>query len=574
MKSLQRSFIFIKPYWLTALVAFVSMIVVSLLGLVSPQFVKRIIDDGITPKNMSAIWSGVALLLGAALLRAVFQFLQTYLAERVSQNSAFDMRNRLFNQMTSLSFSYHDQQQTGQLMTRITSDVDIVRMFLGNGLLQLIGSVITLIVAAVVLISMNWQLALIELLSIPIIFVILGFFMARVRPLFGVTQAKLGALNTILQENLAGARVVRAFAREPFETERYSGVNKELQDVSLNVNRRLSVTFPLLFFVVSIATMLVVLVGGNQVINSQMSIGSLVAFNSYLTVLIMPVMAFGFLSAQISRAGISSERIFEVLDTTADIKDKADAKELINVKGRVEFKNVSFKFAGAERNTLTDVSFVAEPGQTVAIIGRTGSGKSSIINLIPRFYDARKGQVLIDDQDVRDVTLDSLRSVIGIVLQDVVLFSGSIRDNIAYGKPSATDEEIFAATKAAQAHDFILAFPDGYNTIIGERGVGLSGGQKQRIAIARTLLLKPSILIFDDSTSSVDAETEYQIQQALDQLMSDCTSFVIAQRLSTVRNADMILLMDDGKLIAKGKHEDLLRESAMYGEILDSQIKK
>lgn len=571
-QALRRSLSFLKPYGLITLGAFISMVMVSVLGLLTPQLLKFIVDEGITPKLAGNIWQGVALLIGAAAVRAAFTFAQTYLAERVSQNVAFDLRNQIFNKLSTLSFSYHDQQQTGQLMTRVTSDVDVLRQFIGGGLLQLIGSVIVLIAAAAVLISMNWQLALIELACIPIIFVFLGYFIARVRPLFSKAQERLGKLTTILQENLAGIRVVRAFAREPHETSRYRGANQLLMDVNIDAAKRISVTFPLLFLIVNIATMLVVLVGGIQVINQQLSVGDLVAFNSYLAALLQPVFQFGFLAASISRSGASAERIFEVLDVESEVKDKANAKPLPAIKGRVEFKNAAFKFAGADRPTLSDVSFVVEPGQTVAILGRTGSGKSSIINLIPRFYDVRSGSVLIDGYDVRDVTLTSLRSQIGIVLQDAVLFSGSIRENLAYGKMDASDDEIVAAAKAAQAHDFIMAFPDRYDTIIGERGVGLSGGQKQRIAIARTLLLKPAILIFDDSTSSVDAETEYQIQQALDELMQGRTSFVIAQRISTVRNADLILLMDEGKLVAHGKHEELLRDNHMYGEILDSQV--
>ena len=572
MKPLLRSLGYLKPYGLIALGAFLAMVLVNVLGLASPRIQGAIIDAGITPKALDVIAQGVALLLGAALVRALFNFAQTYLAEQISQNVAFDLRNQIFNKLTSLSFSYHDQQQTGQLMTRVTSDVDVLRQFIGGGLLQLIGSVIVLVAAAVILIGLNLQLALIELAAIPVIFFILGFFIARVRPLFNRSQVVLGRLNTVLQENLAGIRVVRAFAREPYETARYSEENGQLRDVNIEASKRISLSFPALFLVVNLATLAVILVGGLQVINNALSIGLLVAFNQYLAALLQPVFAFGFLSASISRAQVSAERIFEVLDTENDVRERPGAQALPAVQGRVEFKRVTFKFAGADRNTLSDVSFVAQPGTTVAIVGKTGSGKSSIINMIPRFYDPKAGQVLIDGVDVRDVTLDSLRAAIGIVLQDTILFSGSIRNNIAYGRQDATDEEVVAAAQAAQAHEFISAMPQGYNTLVGERGVGLSGGQKQRIAIARTLLLKPAILIFDDSTSSVDAETEYQIQTALDELMQGRTSFVIAQRISTVRNAELILVLDNGQLVAHGRHEDLLRTSNLYGEILDSQI--
>lgn len=548
------------------------MVLVNVLSLLSPLILQRIVDDGITPKVGGVIASGVAMLLGTALLRALASFVQTYLGELVSQDVAFDLRNKIFGKLTNMSFSQFDQQQTGQMMTKVTNDVDTLRQFLGNGLLQLVGAFITLIVAAVLLLRINVQLGLIELASIPFMFAVLGVFLATARPLFTASQVALGKLNTVLQENLAGMRLVRAFAREPHETARYGTINEEYREINMQAARRISLTFPSLFLIINIATLAVLMVGGRQVIGGDIPLGQLVAFNSFLAALLQPVFQFGFLSAQVARAGVSAERIFDVLDSESEVKDRPNAKPLANVKGRVEFRDVSFRFAGAERNTLSNVSFVAEPGETIAILGRTGSGKSSVINLIPRFYDVRSGAVLIDGVDVRDYTLKSLRDALGIVLQDVVLFSGTLRDNLKYGAQNANDAQMIEAAKIAQAHDFIQQMPQGYDTVIGERGVGLSGGQKQRVSIARTLLSKPNILVFDDSTSSVDAETEYQIQQALDSLVKGRTSFIIAQRISTIRNADRILLIDDGRLVAQGKHEDLLRDDALYGEILDSQV--
>jgi len=565
---------YLGPYKLLSAGAFLSLIISQAMNLLTPQLLRRVIDDGVTPKNLGVIETmGIALIV-LAVVKGVFTFLQSYLAEKLSQNVAYDMRNLIFNKITTLSFSYHDQQQTGQLMTRVTSDVELVRQFLGNALLQLIGSVIVVVGVVFALVQMNWKLALIELAALPVIMVILIYFLSKVRPLFSVVQGKLSALNTILQENLAGMRVVRAFAREPYEYDRYTKINAELKDINLTVNRASAGTFPLLFTVVSLALTVVTLAGGLQVIDGQLTVGELVAFSTYLAVLIMPMFAFGFLSAFVSRASVSAERIFEVLDAESEVKDKPGAISLPLVNGKVEFRHVSFKFAGAERWTLDDVNFVVQPNSKVAIVGRTGSGKSSITNLIPRFYDPQKGAVLIDDHDIKDVTLDSLRHDIGIVLQDTILFSGTIKENIAYGKPDATDEEVMAAAKAAQAHDFITEIPEGYNAQIGERGVGLSGGQKQRLAIARALLLKPRLVIFDDSTSAVDAQTEYLIQKALQDMLNafSCTSFVIAQRFSSVRNADLILLVDGGKIVAQGTHEELLRDSALYGEILDTQF--
>ncbi|GAB4114486.1 MAG: ABC transporter ATP-binding protein [Roseiflexaceae bacterium] len=600
MKALQRVMIFLKPYWLITLGAFISLALTSATNLVGPQILSQLIDQGITAKNTDVlIWSSV-LLVVVAVIRGVFSFTQGFWAEKVSQSAAYDMRNDLFAKIQNLSFSYHDRAQTGQLMTRITSDVDQVRTFISMGLIQMISALAMLIGSIVMLININWQLALMTLMVIPVIAVVLGYFIQVVRPMFGIIQERLGVLNTILQENLAGVRVVQAFAREPYEWERYTNANQSLLEANIRSVQAMSSSFPLVFFFSNIGTLIVIWAGGFQVIGGSLSIGALVAFNGYLALLIMPLMQIGFISAQIARAGVSAERMFDILDAQSEITDKPGAQPLPAVQGQVRFEGVSFGYfvkqvkpaeqaakkpggrptggmggmgAGPQDNLiLRGVSFTAEPGMTVAIMGKTGSGKSTIINLIPRFYDTSAGRVLIDGHDVRDVQIESLRSQIGIVLQDTTLFSGSIRENIAYGRPDASEAEVIAASEAAQAHAFISGFPDGYETVIGERGVTLSGGQRQRIAIARAILRDPRILILDDSTSAVDAETEYQIQQALDRLMAGRTSFVIAQRISTVRSADLILLLDQGRIAAMGTHDDLLRESALYGEIIDSQF--
>lgn len=573
MVSLRRASGYLRHYWLTTLGAFISLLLVTAGSLVMPQVLRLVIDAGITAKNAQVIVLGALGIIGVALVRALFSFLQGYLSEKASQGVAYDLRNVLYHKIESLSFSYHDQSQTGQLMTRVTSDVEAVRQFTGQGVLQLITSMLMLLGSAAILIQMNWKLALIALLTIPVMLVAIGQFIRQVSPMFSRVQAKLGALNTVLQENLVGVRVVQAFAREPYEAERYRRVNQDLLDQNLTVVRMFSGNFPIVFFVYNLGILGVVWLGGLQVIGGDLTIGSLTAFLTYLNFLIMPVMMLGMQSAAISRADASAKRIFEVVDAESEVVDRPGATQLPPVMGRVAFEDVSFRYVGSDSDTLSHVDFVAEPGQTVAILGATGSGKSSIINLIPRFYDVTGGRVTIDGIDVRDVTLESLRAQIGIVLQETTLFSGSIRDNIAFGRPEATLEEINAAAQAAQADDFIQSMPQDYDTPVEERGTTLSGGQKQRIAIARALILNPRILILDDSTSSVDAETEYHLQQALARLMQGRTSFVITQRISTVRNADLILVLDKGKVTASGTHAALLAESELYAEIVGSQLR-
>jgi ATP-binding cassette subfamily B multidrug efflux pump len=574
MHSLRRAITYLRPHWLTAVGAVVSLILVTAGNLAIPQLIRWVIDQGITLGQMQAIVWGAVGLIGVAVVRGLFNFTQGYWSEKASQNVAFDVRNALFDKIQSLSFSYHDRAQTGQLMTRLTSDVEMVRQFTGMGLFQFINALVMLFGSAVLLLIMNWRLALIALAVIPLMALIVGRFMMVIRPLFGQVQARLGALNTVLQENLAGVRVVKAFAREPFEADRFRTANQAYLKINLQTVRAFSTNFPLFFLMFNLGTLSIVWFGGNMVISDALSLGELAAFMTYLNFMIFPMMMIGMLSAMTARATASARRIFEILDAQSEVVDSPGAVPLPPIHGRVAFEDVSFRYVGGERDTLSQVSFVAEPGQTVAILGATGSGKSTIINLIPRFYDISEGQVTLDGHDIRDVTLDSLRSQIGIVLQETTLFSGIIRDNIAYGRPNASDQEVIEAAKAAQAHEFIMEMPEGYRTRVGERGVGLSGGQRQRIAIARALLIDPRILILDDSTSSVDAETEYQIQQALERLMVGRTSFVIAQRISTVRNAELILVLDQGRLAGMGTHKALLAESPLYAEILYSQLRK
>jgi ATP-binding cassette, subfamily B, multidrug efflux pump len=574
LSAVSRSLGYLRTYKGEAIGAFAALLLSSGASLATPQLIAYAIDDGITPRRLNVILLAVGGLVAAALLRGMFQFLQGYLAERASQGVAYDLRNDLFAKIERLGFSYYDRVETGQLVTRLTSDVEQIRTFTGSGVVQLAAAAVMLAGTTALLFSLDWRLALVALVIVPVIFVLLLRFVRRIGPLFRGVQQTLGRLNSVLQEDLAGIRVIRTFAREDYEISRYRSVNDELLERNLTTVRTFSNNFPFVFLLANLGTLAIILFGGLQVIGGSLSIGELVAFNTYLGFLLFPILTIGFLAAGISRAGASSQRVFEVLDAPLEVQDAPNAVPLPPISCRVEFDEVSFRYPGDEREILRDVSFTAEPGQTVAILGTTGSGKSTLVNLLPRFYDVTRGSVRLDGHDVRGVTLASLRSQIGIVMQSSLLFSGSVRDNIAYGKPDATQEEVEAAAHAARADEFIRALPEGYDTLIGERGVGLSGGQRQRIAIARALLIDPRLLILDDSTSAVDAETEAAIQESLDQLMRESyrTVFVIAQRVSTVRDAGLILVLDEGGIAARGTHEELLRDSELYNEILGSQI--
>lgn len=507
-----------------------------------------------------------------AVLRGVFAFLQAYWAEKNSQAVAYDLRNDLYSKIQRLSFSYHDKNQTGQLMIRATDDVEKVRLFIGQGLLQLVGAVILLTGTLIILFSTNVKLALTTLPILPIAFVLFMVFGGLSQPLFIKVQQKLSVLNTILQENLAGIKVIKAFTREKEQQAKFRTAANASMEQSITVSRLFTFLFPLIFLIANLGQAAVMNVGGKEIITGALSLGEWQEFSLYLIYLFLPVAQFGFIITQLGQASASAARIFEILDAKSDITDKPNAVKLPDVKGDVKFENVTFRYFSGGEPVLANVSFEAKPGQTIALLGATGSGKTTIINLLPRFYDPTEGRITIDSIDLRDVKLDSLRSQIGIVLQETTLFSGSIRENIAFGKPDASDEQIIAAAKAAQAHDFISSFPEGYNTHVGERGTTLSGGQKQRVAIARALLLDPRILILDDSTSSVDLATEAALQKALDVLMKGRTSFVIAQRISTVMNADKIIVLDKGSVVAEGKHKELMEESPIYAEIYNSQI--
>ena len=535
-----------------------------------PQLLGMFVDRGVSQGDFNFVLLMAGAIVAASLVRAGGEFSRSYMAERISQLVARDFRNELFAHYQNLSFGYHDRARTGQLMSRATSDVESVMRFTGMGATMMLQVIVLVTVTIVLMVRIDLALTLLAMATIPAIGGLAIVTGSTLRPLFRTLQEETAELNTVLQENLTGHRVVRAFARESEQTEKFDGHNRALQTASIRIMRMFAIRGPLMTAIAGLGTVAVLWVGGNRVIAGDLSLGVLVAFNAYLLTLVMPVRMLGFMVNMSARAIASGERIFEILDAQSPVQEKTNAISVGRLQGQVSFDNVTFLYD--REPVLRDVSLNAQPGQVFGILGMTGSGKTSLINLIPRFYDVQRGAIRIDGHDLRDLQLESLRRQIGIVLQDTYLFSASIRENIAYGRAGALFDEIVEAAKAAKAHDFIMDIPNGYDTLLGERGITLSGGQRQRIAITRALLMDPRILILDDATSSVDVQTEVEIQQALERLMEGRTTFIIAQRLSSVRQADQIIVLEQGSIIAQGHHDQLLSESRLYRAMLGQQL--
>ena len=572
MKNLIRTAAFLRPYAWQVTASLVMLLTLTGLNLLVPRIIQNVIDDGLLRGDTSNLVRSALLLLGLGLGSALLGMGNRYSSEWVATHVGYDLRNRMYDHIQYLPFAYHDHAQSGQLISRCIEDVRAIERFAGSSIPELVRFVLLTVGILAVMMSANVTLAVIALLPMIPLILMTGNFGTKIGKLFFAVDMAVGEVSNRLQENVTGVQVVRAFAREDYEIRRFEAANKDVYNKWLHVIYEWAKIMPTTNWLITIGTILILYFGGRMVIDGALTIGGVVAFNAYLLMLAEPAQALTGLVNAGGEAAAGAQRVFEVLDTAPEIRSREDAVTLSTLIGEVEFRNVSLKYQDEKVSSLRGVNLQVKRNQIVALIGQTGSGKTSLINLIPRFYDVSDGAVLVDGQDVRDVELTSLRRQIGIVLQTSLLFSDTIKANIAYGRPDATDEEIFAAAKAAQAHEFIEGFTHGYETIVGERGVTLSGGQRQRVAIARALLMDPRILILDDSLSSVDTQTEKLIQSALDELMEGRTTFVIAHRLSTVRRADMILVMDKGQIVERGTHNELLARGGLYKEIHDLQL--
>lgn len=564
---------YIKPYWKAALLAPLLMMVEVYADLLQPQLMASIVDRGVLAGDIAHIQKTGALMLGVALIGLAGGVGCTVFSSIASQKFGADVRTDLFMKVQASSFRNLERFTTGSLITRLTNDVTQVQMFVQMMLRVLVRAPLLTIGSLIMAFTISVKLALILVIVTPILFGVLFVVIRRGFPLFSQVQQKLDRVNNVLQENLSGIRVVKAFVRADYENKRFRGANDDFMHIAVKANLVMATMMPVMFLLLNASIVAALWFGGRLYWGGSLQVGELVAFTNYVTQMLFSMLMVGMMMMNVSRAKASADRIQEVLGSQSEIRDKDEAKPHTIRAGRIVFDGVSFAY-DPDEPVLQDISFTAEPGQTVAILGATGSGKSSLVSLIPRLYDVTSGRVLIDGIDVRDFPQRHLRGQIGMVLQQAILFSGSIRDNIGFGRSDASQEEIEAAARAAQAHDFIAALPDGYDTVLGQRGVNLSGGQKQRISIARALLLRPRILILDDSTSAVDLGTESRIQAALKELMRDSTCLIIAQRISSVLEADQIIVLDEGRIAAIGTHRELMRTSEVYQEIYRSQLKE
>ena len=559
---------FLHPYRWSMAVSTVLAVLSQLAAIALVLVTGNVIDEAVRPQDHDLLWLYLGLIVGIGLVKAVLMVGRRFISGRQALGVEFDLRNRLYAHLLRLSFGYFDRHQTGQLMSRATIDLQTVRFFLGYGLIFFFQHILTIVGVTAVMLWLEWQLALVALAVTPIVVVLAYRYSHVSHPVLREVQQKMADVTTVAEEAIVGVHVVKAFAQEERQQTLFERRSEAVFDQSLRANRQRALYVPVLAFVPLIAQATVLLVGGRMVANGSLSLGTFIEFNLFVVMLIMPLRMLGMWIGQAQRATASGERIFEVLDEPEEIADRPDAIELPPGAGRIRFEHVSFDYDEGRR-VLDGVDLELEPGTTVALIGHTGSGKTTLASLVPRFYDASEGRVLLDEVDVRDVSLTSLRRAIGIVAQDPFLFSATVRENIAFGRADATDTEVERAARLAQAHDFVERLPDGYDTVIGERGITLSGGQRQRVAIARALILEPRVLIFDDATASVDATTEARIRLGLQEAMEGRTTLIIAHRLSTIALADELVVLDAGRVVARGPHSELISSSAIYREIYE-----
>ena len=563
---------YLRPYRRQVAIAYVAMLLSTGLNLIVPTVIAWAIDFGLDQGDASYLFLAGGIIMGIALVRGFLGFGQRYYGEWLTHRVAYDLRNEFYNAVQYQPFAFHDQSHTGDLMSRATGDIAEAERFVGIGLMDLVATLLLLVGVIAAMLLQSVPLALLALIPLPILLITTLRFGLTIEPMFKSIQEQMGVLSTVMQESLTGIRVVKAFAREPHELDKFDRENNEWFARREGVIKKWGNNWPFMTFLITMSIFLLLLFGGPAALDGRITVGALFAMISYVLMLNAPVQRLGFLVNLAATAGASAQRILEIIDLPGEVVDRPDALALGTTRGEVAFEHVAFAYRD-RLNILADIDFHAQPGERIALIGPTGSGKSTITNLIPRFYDVSSGCVLVDGHDVRDLQLKSLRRHIGIVMQEPFLFSQTVAENIAYGRPEAGRDDIIAAAQAAHAHEFILELSDGYETRVGERGMTLIGGQKQRIAIARALLAAPRLLILDDSTSSVDTETEHLIQEALVGLMKGRTTFVIAQRLLTLKHADCILVLSDGRIAERGDHETLLATNGLYRQIYDLQLK-
>ena len=580
MGALGKVFRYLKPYWKLVLLSIIMLLIVVAFDLLIPRLTQRAIDEGINAGNLQIVISSALLMLGASLLSALFAIINSTASIVASQRFSHDLREALFSKIQRFSFGNLDHLGTGELLVNLTSDMNMVEM--AARMLMRIATRAPLMMfgALFMIFRTSTFLGYRVLIIMGVVVVLIGFLIPRLQKLFTSVQQKLDKLNTVLQENLSGMRVVKSFVRQDYESQRFETANEDFTKLNITTGRLMGGLFPLLFFILNIGIVIVVYSGGNQVIQGNLTLGEMIAFLNYLGMVMFPLLFLAMIIGMLASAGASAKRIWTVLSAAEEVVDRPNAQEMPAIKGQVEFKNVSFSYRAKSENgdikhgdpVLKNINFSVKPGETVAILGATGSGKTSLVNLIARLYEVTEGEVLIDGIDVRDVTQESLQSQIGIALQEAILFSGTIGDNIRYGRPQASEEEIQRAARVAQAEDFINSFAEGYEYHVGERGANLSGGQKQRVSIARAVAMDPAILILDDSTSAVDVDTEARIQEEMAEVLKGRTSFIIAQRISTVLGADKIIVLEDGEVCSVGNHQELMQRCPVYRDIYTSQL--